>query len=120
MSNSRQRRIFIRDLTLMANIGIYPQEHLAPQPVLMSIDAWVEDLPVAVDHIDQVLSYELLRDAAHRVVRAGHIQLVETLVNQIADWVMMDSRIRRLRIKAEKTTIFSDAAGAGVEIERVA
>ena len=114
------RRLFIRDLGLMARIGIYPAEHETPQPISLSIDAWVPDTPVVVDHIDQVLSYEFFRDTAHAVVGEGHIELVETLINRIADRLMVDDRIKRLRIRLEKTTIFPDAAGAGVEIERLA
>lgn len=112
------RRLFIRDLSVMARIGVYPEEHIAPQPVLISIDGWVADDPVTLDRIDQVLSYELFRNAALEVIKSGHIALVETMAQHIADIIMRDDRVARLRIRIEKTAIFHDAAAVGVELER--
>lgn len=109
----------MRDLRVMARIGVYPDEHLAPQPILISIDGWVIDDTVQHDRIDDVYSYEAFRNVALDVVQSGHIQLVETMAQRIADALMQDQRLQKLTVRIEKTAIFHDAAAVGVEIERV-
>ncbi|MED5564931.1 MAG: dihydroneopterin aldolase, partial [Pseudomonadota bacterium] len=49
----------------------------------------------------------------------GHIDLVETLAEEIATRLLTDSRIIRLRIRLEKPEAIAEAAGVGVEIERL-
>ena len=50
--------------------------------------------------------------------RGGHVQLVETLAERMAEALMADGRIFLVRVRVEKLDVFADAASAGVEIER--
>ncbi len=114
------RRIFIRDLDLMASIGIYPHERAAPQRIRVNVEALVAEDPAddGADRLDRVVSYEPIAEAVRKVAGAGHVRLVETLAERIAAACFWDSRVRTVMVRVEKLDVFPDAAAAGVEIER--
>ena len=120
------RRVFLRDLVLAASIGVHPHEHSAPQRVRVNVDLGVEDdgarplsrTPVGRDELSRVVDYEKVADTVRRIVGSGHVRLVETLAERIAQACLADRRVQLARIRVEKLDIFADATSAGVEIER--
>jgi len=52
------------------------------------------------------------------VIEAGHINLVETLAEQIASLALLDNRVLSARVRVEKLQVMEDAESVGVEIER--
>jgi 7,8-dihydroneopterin aldolase/epimerase/oxygenase len=120
------RRVFLRDLVLAASIGVHPHEHTAPQRVRVNVDLGVEDdgarplsrTPVGRDELSRVVDYEKVADTVRSIVGSGHVRLVETLAERIAQACLVDPRVQLARIRVEKLDIFADATSAGVEIER--
>ena len=120
------RHVFVRDLVLPASIGVHPHEHSAPQRVRINIDLGVEDdaaralsrPSVGRDDLRRVVDYEGVADAVRAIVAAGHVMLVETLAERIAESCLADARVHLARVRVEKLDVFADAASAGVEIER--
>ncbi|MBW4090965.1 MAG: dihydroneopterin aldolase [Proteobacteria bacterium] len=128
------RHVFIRDLTLAASIGVHAHERATRQPVRINIDLGVEDdgararsrAPAAYaaggsvgpDVLSRVVDYEVLADRVRALVAAGHVFLVETLAERIAEACLIDRRVLLARVRVEKLAVFADAASAGVEIER--
>lgn len=120
------RHVFLRDLVLPASIGIYPHEHAAPQRVRINVDLGVEDdgaralsrVPVGRDELARVVDYEQVGNKVRAIVAAGHVRLVETLAERIAEACLADGRVLLARIRVEKLDIFPDATSVGVEIER--
>jgi len=120
------RHVFLRDLVLSASIGIYPHEHAARQRVRINVDLGVEDdgaralsrARVGRDELSRVVDYEKVAAAVRGIVAAGHVRLVETLAERIAEACLTDPRVHLARIRVEKLDIFADATSAGVEIER--
>lgn len=114
------RRVFIRDLILQARIGIHDHERAQSQPIVINIDASVEeDTSAIADTINDVVCYETLTLQIKDVIARGHTDLVEVLAENIADTLLRDQRIMRLRIRLEKPDAIDEAAGVGVEIERL-
>jgi len=119
------RHVFIRDLVLSGFIGVYPSEHAAPQRIRINLDLAVADPGsqrgsrprVGRDDLARVINYETTAEIARACVAAGHVQLVETLAERIAEQILQDERIRSVRVRVEKLDVFADAASAGVEIE---
>jgi dihydroneopterin aldolase len=118
--------VFVRDLVLTASVGVHPHEHARPQRVRINIDVGVADdgaqplsrARVGRDELSRVVDYGKLAAAARAIVAAGHVRLVETLAERIAEACLEDPRVHLARIRVEKLDIFADAAAAGVEIER--
>lgn len=120
------RHVFVRDMVLPASIGIYPHEHAALQRVRINLDLGVEDdgatplsrTRVGRDELSRVVDYEKLANMVRGIVGAGHVRLVETLAERIAESCFSDARVLVARVRVEKLDIFADAASAGVEVER--
>ena len=114
------RHVFLRDMILPASIGIYPHEHASKQRVRINVDLGVDDTTEAIgpDELPRVVDYEKVANAVRAIVAAGHVRLVETLAERIATACLADKRVRLAKIRVEKLDIFTDAASAGVEIER--
>ena len=114
------RRVFIRDLVLPARIGIHDHERAQAQPVVINVDASVEEADTALtDTIADVVCYETLTKQIKDVLAGEHTDLVEVLAEQIAERLLADTRIIQLRIRLEKPEAIAEAAGVGVEIERL-
>jgi dihydroneopterin aldolase len=120
------RHVFLRDMVLPASIGIYPHEHRERQRIRINIDLGVADdgarpltrAAVGRDELPRVVDYEAVANTVRGIVAAGHVRLVETLAERIAEACLEDSRVELARIRVEKLDVFADAASAGVEIER--
>jgi 7,8-dihydroneopterin aldolase/epimerase/oxygenase len=118
-AQSSVRHVFIRDLMLTGLIGVYGHEKENPQRIRINLDLAVKETPSAVeDRLSDVVSYEDVADGIRAMVASGHVNLVETLAERIADMCFDDARVQAARVRIEKLDVFEDAASAGVEIER--
>jgi len=112
-------RVFIRDLVLSCSIGVYPKERLATQRVRFNVDLHVRRTAAPLDDdIANVVSYDDVVMRIKELISAGHINLVETLAERVADSCLADPRITKVRVKVEKLDVAREAASVGVEIER--
>ena len=116
------RHVFVRDLTLAARIGVHQHEKQRSQRIRINVDLAVRESDVAAigDQLAHVVCYEQVVSGIRRLVGAGHVNLVETLAEQIAAFCLEDRRVRVTRVRVEKLDVFEDATSVGVEIERVA
>ena len=114
---NRVRKIAVENLVLTANIGIYPHEHEAPQRVRLSFRADV-DLPERLsDDFSKVLGYEVFVETARSMVTEGHFNLLETLVDELANRLFADTRMLNLEVRGEKLDVFDDAECASVTVK---
>jgi dihydroneopterin aldolase len=105
---------------------VYAHEHAAAQRIRINIDLAVTDdgggqisrAAVGQDDLARVVDYEAIVIRVRAIVAAGHVQLVETLAERLADSCLADPRVRTARVRVEKLDVFADAASAGVEVER--
>ena len=113
------RHVFVRDLELMALIGIYDHEKTDPQRIIVNIDLSVaEGDGPKDDDIGHVVSYEIVVKKVEAIVAQGHINLIETLCEKIAASCLTDKRVMAARVRVEKPDIIPNARSVGVEIER--
>ena len=113
------RHIFVRDLALIAMVGIYEYEKKHPQRILVNIDCAVQERGGPLDDdIKNVVSYEKVVKNVKSIVSDGHVNLVETLAEKIAAKVLKNRAIKRVRVRVEKLDIIPQASSVGIEIER--
>jgi dihydroneopterin aldolase len=120
------RHMFIRDMVLPASIGVLAHEHRATQRVRINVDLGVQDDGVGGlsrpragrENLSRVVDYAAVAATVRGIVAAGHIVLVETMAERIAEACLADPRVHVARVRVEKLDVFADAASAGVEIER--
>ncbi len=115
----RIRHVFVRDLELDANIGVYHREKGCSQPVRINVDLTVEEGDVLLeDQLSNVVDYGAVVDGIKEILAGGHLNLVETLAERIAEFCLSDRRVRVARVRIEKLKVVAEAKSVGVEIER--
>jgi dihydroneopterin aldolase len=124
------RHVFLRDMVLPASIGVHAFEHEATQRIRINLDLGVEDdgaaslsraaprAAVGPDELSRVVDYEAVARQVRGIVAAGHVRLLETLAERIAEASLADPRVNLVRVRIEKLDIFADTTSVGVEIER--
>ncbi|HUJ03487.1 MAG TPA: dihydroneopterin aldolase [Rhizomicrobium sp.] len=112
------RHVFIRNLEVLANIGVYGHEKGKLQPVRINVDLAVEDLIDVGDRLEQVVDYASIDAHIRAIIGAGHINLAETLAERIAQACFGDPRVKSARVRVEKLHALPGAESGGVEIER--
>jgi len=118
-AGARIRHVFVRDLTMLALIGIHDAEKIKPQRIVVNIDLSVQESETPMpDDISHVVSYEIVVKKCEAIVAEGHVNLVETLAEKFAEACLKDKRVVAARVRIEKPDIIPNAKSVGVEIER--
>lgn len=115
------RHVFVRDLILQCSIGVHQFEREATQRVRINLDLAVLEAETngqLNDDLANVVCYEELTKGVRLLVSRDHVNLVETLAEDVATMCLRDVRVRSARIRIEKLDILEDAVSVGVEIER--
>jgi dihydroneopterin aldolase len=106
--------VFMRGLTVQAQIGIYPHEYGRTQPLVIDAEAVVE--PRQVHSVKDTVNYESLAAKARQLADSGHIDLVETFAERFAAACLDNPLIQRITVRVEKPEALGDAARVGVEL----
>lgn len=112
------RRIFIRDFRLDMEIGAYPHEKNKSQFVVVNIEFWVPlelNTPVN-DDINEIVNHDFVRPGIQEIVSRGHINLQETLCDEIVSLVLSHPKVIATRVSTEKREVYPDCECAGVEV----
>jgi dihydroneopterin aldolase len=95
--------IFVRDYVVDCNVGVYAEEQGVTQKVRFTVEARLaRDVFSLDDEMADVPSYTDIMDAIVGLARGGHIKLVETFAERIAERILTDERIASVRIVLEK------------------
>lgn len=114
------RHVFIRDLRLDARIGVHGPEKGRAQPVRINIDLAVRDGGAGLgDDLANVVCYEQVVEEVKAILARGHVNLVETLAERIAETCLADLRVDAARVRVEKLAAIPEASSVGIEIERI-
>lgn len=116
---ARIAHVFIRNLEVLAQIGIHGHERDKAQPVRINVDLSVRESAEKTDKLDRVVDYETVTAKIRTIIARGHINLAETLAERIAQAALEDKRVLAVRVRVEKLHALPGAESAGVEIERV-
>jgi dihydroneopterin aldolase len=114
------RHILVKDLVLQMQIGVYGHEKGRTQRARINLDLAVLDTPPDDHHLSSVVDYCAIVNKIREHAMSKHVNLVETLAEEIAAICLEDNRVRSARVRVEKLDAISNADGAGVEIERAA
>lgn len=112
---SLSAKIFVRALTVEAEIGVHAHELGRRQPLIVDVELDVAG-PVWRS-IGDTVNYESVVRHARVIADSGHVGLVETFAWRLAKACLTDSRVRRARVRVEKPMALAPSAeAAGVEI----
>jgi dihydroneopterin aldolase len=115
------RRIFLRDHVLPVRIGAHDFEKTQAQRVVFNVELFVPyaaSTPQA-DQLAEVVDYDFVRAVIARRVAAGHVELQETLCDDLAGQLLAHPQVQAVRLSSCKPDVYPDCAGVGVEVFRM-
>jgi 7,8-dihydroneopterin aldolase/epimerase/oxygenase len=112
------RRLFLRNYTVDANIGIHAAEKSGTQRVTINVDLYVRmtDSDPVNDDIGDVLDYDFIRANVRQRIAQGHINLQETLCDGIARALLAHPLVRAVGVSTEKPDVYADCNAVGIEV----
>ncbi len=113
------RRVFVRDMEIMASVGIFEVEKRYEQRIVVSINLDVVDGYDGVsEQITDVLDYSRVVHGVEQLVQSTHFKLIETLAERIAVQCLADGRVLAVMVRIEKPDIMPGCRSVGIEITR--
>ncbi|WP_373990053.1 dihydroneopterin aldolase [Duganella sp. BuS-21] len=115
------RRLFLRNYEVMINIGVYEFEKKGEQRLLINVDLYI---PLAVsspqhDQLEEVVDYDFMRNTIAKLMARGHVQLQETLCDDIVREMLSHPSVRAARVSTMKPDVYPDCEGVGVEVFKI-
>ena len=111
-------RVFVRGLSVQAEIGVHSHEHGRAQSLLVDVELEVSGQVWRSIH--DTVNYELVADHARALAASGHILLVETFAWRLAQACLAEPHVVSASVRVEKPAALTPhAAAAGVEIKLV-
>lgn len=112
-------RIFLTALAAETIIGIHEWERAVRQRVEIDLEMWV-DLAAAAksDAIEDTLNYKSVAKRVLAFVQESRFRLVEALAAEVAQVVLEDPRVERVRVTVHKPGAVRFSRDVGVIIER--
>ena len=111
------RRLFVRRMEMMVNIGVHDFERQGPQRVMIDIDLYV-DLAASTprrDKLDEVFDYDFIRRSVFERIGQGHIELQETLCDDLLKRMLACPEVMAARVCTEKPDVYPGCDAVGCE-----
>src|SRR4051794_32656912 len=109
-------RVFLKDLTIEADIGVYADEKGVPQPLIITIELALDVERFADEDLAGTVDYTQLARYAHDLGKR-HIDLIETFAERLAEQCLGLPQVVEALVRIEKPRAVPNAM-AGVEIRR--
>jgi dihydroneopterin aldolase len=109
-------KVFVRALRIDVEIGVNADEYGRRQPLVIDVEL---DLvpPERCEHIGETVNYEAVVRHARALASAGHVKLIETFAQRLAEAMMDEAHVVGARVRIEKPQALAEhAEAAGVEI----
>ena len=117
--NTKTYKILINNLLLNASIGIHDFEKKKKQKISITLEIIVkDDIYFTEPNIENFVSYELIVNDIKKLISRGHIELLETLSEEIFSMCFMDDRIFSIKLTLEKLEVFEETNSVGIEVFR--
>ena len=113
-------KVFVRGLRITAEIGVNSDEYGRRQPLV--IDAELDIIPPdRCEHIGDTINYEAVVRHAQALADAGHVRLIESFAQGLAEALLAETHVVRARVRIEKPEALAphaEAAGAEITLAR--
>lgn len=111
--------VFVKGLKVQAIIGVYAWERAITQPLLIDIALETDISRAAIsDDVNDALNYKAVCDDVSAWCQVIQAQLLEHLVDQIADKLLTKYHCRKITLSVAKPTAIQHADAVGVQITR--
>ena len=112
-------KVFIRGLRIQTTIGFYQWEKAIKQTLVIDVAmAWDTAKAAINDELAKTLDYADISIAIERFANENPVDLIETLAERLATFLMNTYHIPCLKLAVGKPGAVHNSETVGVEIER--
>jgi len=112
-------KIHIRDLALRCIIGLYPEERINKQDVIINVMMETDLRPAGKsDDLNDTVDYKAIKLSILDLVEKSKFQLIESLADRIASICLNDPRVQSATITIDKPGALRFCRSVAVEIKR--
>lgn len=115
------RKLFLKHHEVHAHIGAHAFEKNVTQRLWINVELWVplaQSTPSA-DQLHEVVDYDFVRTEVAARLAQGHIELQETLCDDLAERLLAHPGVRAVRLSTSKPDVYPDCETVGVEVFRL-
>ncbi|AJC50371.1 dihydroneopterin aldolase [Coxiella endosymbiont of Amblyomma americanum] len=114
-------KLFIRNLKVLAQLGILPHERASSQIINLDVFLGIDSkLSGISDDLSVTVDYAVVRSGLIEFFSNRRFNLVETLANRCAAFLFSEfSLVHWVQLRITKLSVFDDADGVGIVIERI-
>jgi dihydroneopterin aldolase len=109
-----RRSVFVEELKVEARVGVHHGERSDAQPLLVKMEVEIEGSPRT---LGETVDYALLAERAAELGQLGHIDLIETYAERLADICLMQPAAVAVCVEVRKPRAIA-AGMAGVRISK--
>ncbi|WP_137918398.1 dihydroneopterin aldolase [Hydrogenophaga sp. 2FB] len=115
------RKLFLRQHEVQVQMGVHAFEKKGPQRLWIDVELYVpyEHSTPQRDHIDEVVDYDFVRDVVAKRIAQGHVELQETLCDDLASTLLQHPGVQAVRLSTSKPDVYPDCQAVGVEVFRI-
>ncbi len=119
MTDLELDRIHIKDLLLRCVIGVYDEERLKKQDVVVNITMYADLARAAAsDDIADTIDYKTIEERIISMVKESQFHLVERLAAEVAQICLGNKAVQKVDVRVDKPGALSFARSVAVEITR--
>lgn len=109
-NKSESYNIIISDYIIDAEVGIYKHEYNKKQQLKFNLS--VELLKsYHASKIEDVFSYDIILDIIYSLVKNKHIELLESLAEDICSLLLKNKLVQKVNIRIEKLNLINGSVG---------
>jgi 7,8-dihydroneopterin aldolase/epimerase/oxygenase len=110
-------RVMLRDICVEAHVGLHPWERHPERPNRLIVS--VELFSHRRANADQeFINYDYIRQALKEWPNRPHVDLLETLVEEVVALCFKTAEVEACRVSVLKPDIFDNVAAVGIEMYR--
>ena len=112
-------KILIKNLRVHGIIGVYDEERVTPQEILINITLFTDTRQAAQsDSLEDCINYDALSQKVKRHAERVKRFTIEALAGDIAQLCLEEKGVKKVRVRVEKPEAIEFVENVGVEIKR--
>ena len=105
------KKILIENLTCNAFIGVYENEKLNSQKIIIDLEiVLVKSIKTHTDNLCDVADYGKFRRIVLDIINSKHFNLIETLADNLIKKIETFEKVENIKLKITKPDVFEDCS----------
>ncbi len=113
-------KIFIDNILVETIVGVYDFERIKKQQLVIDVVLYYDTKQAYLtDNLQHALDYHQICKDIYAFVENSSYELIETLAQELATFILLNKKIKKIKLKVSKPQALKDMAkNVGIKIKR--